>query len=131
MESIGQKIKDLRNRLGMTQDELAQKVGYSSRTTINKVEKGVIDLSESKIMAFAKALNATPAFLLGLNDKNDNNNVYIEYVVHPEEDLVLEYKTIKKQMDTDLYKNAPPEAKKMLNAMLESVEKSLKEFHKK
>jgi transcriptional regulator with XRE-family HTH domain len=69
MDNIGNKIKMLRAQQFMTQEELAKKVGYSSRTTINKVETGIIDLSQTKIMDFAKALNTTPVFLMGLENQ--------------------------------------------------------------
>ena len=50
----------------MTQGELAQKVGYTSHSSIAKVESGTIDLPQSKIEAIAKALQTSPAYLLGL-----------------------------------------------------------------
>lgn len=43
----------------MTQDELAEKTGYKSRSSINKIEKGGNDLSQSKIVLFAKILQTT------------------------------------------------------------------------
>ena len=52
--------------LGITQAELAQKVGYTSHSSIAKVESGTIDLPQSKIEAIAKALQTSPAYLLGL-----------------------------------------------------------------
>ena len=49
-------IKQLREQRGMSQDALAEKVGYKDRSSIAKVEAGLVDLSQSKIAAFAKAL---------------------------------------------------------------------------
>lgn len=61
-------IKKLRLEQNMTQDELAQKVGYTSRSSINKIEAGKVDLSQSKIIEFASALGVTPAQLMGWRD---------------------------------------------------------------
>ena len=59
------KIKSRRKELGMSQQRLAQKVGYSDRSSIAKIEKGQVDLSISKIYAFAKALKISPVELTG------------------------------------------------------------------
>ena len=58
-------IRKLRIAKNLSQDELAQLTGYTSRTSISKIENGEIDLTQSKIEAFAKALGTTPKQLLG------------------------------------------------------------------
>lgn len=64
--SLGQNIKNRRDELGMTQLELAKKLGYKDRSTIAKIESDVNDLTQPKIYAIAKALDTTPADLMGL-----------------------------------------------------------------
>lgn len=66
---IGIRIKQRREQLGLSQDELAKKLGYNSRSTINKIEKEINDITQSKIVAFADALETTPAFLMGWEDE--------------------------------------------------------------
>lgn len=61
-------IKLLREKLGLSQEELALKVGYKDRSSIAKIEAGLVDLAQSKIAAFASALSVTPAQLMGIND---------------------------------------------------------------
>lgn len=61
-------IKNRRLQLGMSQEELAEKMGYTSRSSIAKIEAGVNDIPQSKIEAFAKALHTTPRFLMGWED---------------------------------------------------------------
>lgn len=61
-------IKNLREQKGMSQDELAELTGYTSRSSIAKIEKGLVDLQQSKIIAFAKALGVTPSELMGWSD---------------------------------------------------------------
>ena len=63
---IGDMIKQRRLELGLTQDELAQMVGYKSRSAVNKIELNLRDLSSDKIVEFSRALKTTPLFLLGL-----------------------------------------------------------------
>lgn len=65
MSHMGNRIKQLREKHKMTQDELAHKLGYSSRSSINKIEIGRSDLPQSKISLAAKILHTDPAYLLG------------------------------------------------------------------
>lgn len=65
MAEIGHRIKARREQLQMTQEELAKKIGYKSKTTIAKIENGTNDIVQSKVCDFAKALNTTPAYLMG------------------------------------------------------------------
>lgn len=68
MGTLGINIRKRREELGMTQQELADKLGYSSKSTINKIENGTNDITQSKIKAFAKALNTTVPELMGWGD---------------------------------------------------------------
>ncbi len=68
LKSIGERIKKLREGLSITQGELAEKAGYTSHSSIAKIESGSIDLPQSKIELIATALNTTPAYLMGWKD---------------------------------------------------------------
>lgn len=61
-------IKRLREKLGWSQEELAEKVGYTDRSSIAKIEAGKVDLQQSKIAAFAAALSVSPAQLMGIDN---------------------------------------------------------------
>lgn len=63
--SLGQNIRLYRERLGLSQEELAKRLGYKDRSTIAKIESNVNDITQSKIMAIAEALDTTPAALMG------------------------------------------------------------------
>lgn len=76
MSVIYKKIKERREKLGMSQDELAKKMGYKSRSSINKIETGENDIPQSKVEAFAKALETTTAYLLGLENEPVNDYLY-------------------------------------------------------
>lgn len=66
-------IKNRRIELGMTQSDLANKLGYADKSMIAKIESGKVDLSQSKIVAFADALNIKPSDLMGWEDIGNNN----------------------------------------------------------
>lgn len=63
--TIGERIKARRDELGMSQEELAHKIGYKSKTSINKIELGIQELRQSKIKQIADALQTTPAYIMG------------------------------------------------------------------
>lgn len=65
LEDLGKRIKDKRIELNMTQEELAKKSGYTSRSSINKIELGLVDLPQSKIILIAQALGVSVSYLLG------------------------------------------------------------------
>lgn len=69
MDNVGQNIADARKRLGLTQEELAARVGYKTKSAINKIELGIRDLPQKKIAAFASALDVTPGYLMGWDDE--------------------------------------------------------------
>ncbi len=66
--TFGERVLALRTEKGMTQDELALAVGYKSRSTIAKIESGERDPHQSMIATIAKALDTTPAYLMGWED---------------------------------------------------------------
>lgn len=57
---IGKNIRRRRVELGLSQEELAARCGFKSKSSINKMEAGVQGLPQSKIVAVAKALETTP-----------------------------------------------------------------------
>lgn len=71
MKTVGERIKHKRESLGLTQEELAKKMGYKSKSTINKIEKGINDVSQSKLIDFAKILNTSPSYLMGWSKEED------------------------------------------------------------
>lgn len=65
MSNFGDRIKELRLKRGWTQDELAARMGYKSKSTINKIELGINDIPQSKIAQFAEIFGMTPGQLMG------------------------------------------------------------------
>ena len=67
MSELSRRILQRRLELGLSQEELAQRMGYRSKSSITKLEKGINDLPQSKVEELAQALETTPAALLGLD----------------------------------------------------------------
>jgi repressor LexA len=65
MLELYRNIKRIREEKGMSQDELARLVGFKSRSSINKIEMGVNDITQSKLIAIANALHVSPGELMG------------------------------------------------------------------
>lgn len=64
-------IRNRRKELGLTQTELAERLGYADKSMIAKIEAGNIDLAQSKIWAFADALQTSPSDLYGWDESQD------------------------------------------------------------
>ena len=70
---IGNNIKKRRLELGMTQEELAHKMGYKSRSAINKLEKNVNDINQSTLKKLGEALDINPVDLMEYDGKIHND----------------------------------------------------------
>lgn len=66
--NIGDRVKLLREQKGMTQEELATKLGYKSKSSVTHIEKGR-DIPRSMVVTLADILDTTPAYLMGWEDK--------------------------------------------------------------
>ena len=62
--SVGSNIKKRRYELRMSQQELAFKMGYKTRSTLAKIESGENDVSQKKLQRFAEILDTTVEMLL-------------------------------------------------------------------
>jgi repressor LexA len=66
---IGAKIKQRRLELGWSQRELAKKMGYKDNTTLTKIERGLVDVSQSRVMQFSQVLDVSIAYLMDWEDE--------------------------------------------------------------
>jgi transcriptional regulator with XRE-family HTH domain len=102
MANIGANIRRKREELGLSQEELANRVGYKSKSAINKIEQGVNEVRQNKIVDFANALDTTPSVLMGWVDeptskKNDDMVVIVHRMRQDEKFLSI----VKKLNDLD------------------------------
>lgn len=75
--TVGEKIKNKRLELGWSQDELAKRCGYKSRSSINKIELAR-DLPLKKIEIMAKVLGVTPGYLMGWEEPQPQ--IHMDYM---------------------------------------------------
>ena len=65
--TIGDRVKALRLKKGLTQEELAEKLGYRSKSSVAHIENGR-DIPRSMIVQLSEILDTTPAYLMGWED---------------------------------------------------------------
>lgn len=80
---LNEKIKHLREKGNMTLEELAQKVGVSASTILRYETGNIKNLRRDKIKNLADALNTTPAYLMGWEDEEKENEIYKYKNIHP------------------------------------------------
>lgn len=71
--NIGDRVKLLREQKGMTQEELANKLGYKSKSSVTHIERGR-DIPRSMIVKLADILDTTPAYLMGWEDEPEKTD---------------------------------------------------------
>ena len=71
MSELYNRIKTRRQELGLTVEELANRMGYKDKSSISKIENGKADIPQSKVEAFAKALETTTAYLIGIDEEKE------------------------------------------------------------
>ena len=75
--TVGDRIRNRRQELGMTMEELADRIGVK-RWTVNKYEKDEIDLKLSTIKALHETLNISYIDLLD-DDESEDREVLTAY----------------------------------------------------
>lgn len=80
LKELGARINKARTLRKLSMQNLADQVGFTSRSTISKIESGERNISISKIKIFARALRVDPMWIMN----GDINNIkWIEPEVHP------------------------------------------------
>lgn len=113
MSTVGENILNRRKELGLTQEELAKRMGYKSKSTINKIEMGINDIPQGKIVKFAEVLYTTPASLMGWDEEENS----------PEEPKLTEGE----KMWLELYHRVSDDTRVTLTKMMCSFEKMPKD----
>ena len=64
MQEIADRIRETRIQRGLTQEQLAVKLGYTSRSSITKIEKNTYEIGLETAKSIAKALDVSPEYLI-------------------------------------------------------------------
>ena len=62
---FGERVRLRREQLGITQEELASKLGYKHKTSVSKIENGVSSVPSTKVVELAKVLDVSVQYLMG------------------------------------------------------------------
>ena len=103
---IGLRIRDRRKELGLSQEELANRLGLKSKSTVCKIERGDDNLTSDTVTKYALALRTTPAYLMGWEEK-DTNDV----------DRALKA--------YEMYMNATPEVQSAVDLLLKTAQQKI------
>ena len=111
MSTVGDNILYMRKQLGWTQEELAKRMGYKSKSTINKIEMGINDIPQSKIAQFAAVLGTTPAQLMGWETENKTEE-------KPPGELTL---SAGEKMLLELFRQVPADQQELVLGMIRAA----------
>jgi transcriptional regulator with XRE-family HTH domain len=108
-QDMAQRIKTLRKEKGLTLEQVANIVGVG-KSTVRKWETGMIaNMKRDKIAALAKALDTTPAFLMGWKETEEKN-------LSPSEENLTEGE----KLWLELYRKTPEQSRSMLQLLFET-----------
>lgn len=132
MVTIGKRIKHRRKELGLTQTELAHRLGNKSKVSVCTVENDKEDLTTDRIRKYAKALECTPAYLMGWTDSP--TSLLRELDVDLDDIPPLPYKqfellTDEEQIILECYRELEESQKEMVKRMVAYYER-LKDYGK-
>ena len=68
----GERVRELREKLQLSQDQLGQMLGYTGKAAISKIETGVNGIPSDKINDFACTLHTSSSYLLCETDRNED-----------------------------------------------------------
>lgn len=90
---MAQRIKELRIKRGLSQEQLAELLGLQ-KSAIAKYENGrVINIKRSTIANMAEIFNCNPSYIMGWSDSEYENNPVMKIMLNSSEDdpLATEY----------------------------------------
>ncbi|CAL7910398.1 helix-turn-helix domain-containing protein [Fusobacterium necrophorum] len=90
--TLGDRVKRKREELKLSQEELAEKMGYKSKTSIHKIEQNITDLPLSKVEELSKVLRVSTSYLMGWEEESTKqvDPIIEEYKLSPEEIVEFE-----------------------------------------
>lgn len=89
-DTIGERIRQRRQTLNMSQDYLAKLTGYQNRATISMIENNVCDVPRKKVPLFAAALGVSVDYLNGYENSKAIQSFIDEHRPKTEYDILCE-----------------------------------------
>lgn len=98
--TIGERIKQRRKELGISADDLGEKLGVA-RSTVFRYENGFIEkVPVDVIKTIANALQTTPEYLMGWEEVQKNNDIQTDIVVRMRTDAEF-FEVVKRIYELD------------------------------
>lgn len=112
--TVGQRIKQKRIELGLTQEELAERMGYSGKSSVCAAETSGDNITTTKVQKFADALGVTQKYLMYGEEDTDHQVV----------DQIIERRapSVQDRVLLELYHNVSPEIRSMVDYLLKSAQ---------
>ena len=118
LKEFGERAMARRQELGLSQLEVAKKIGFKTKQAYSMIECGDRGLSQSKCVALAKALDTTVSYLMGVDDENvpfgEDLDKYNEQV-----DLLPRDRT--EELIIRIYRTLSPEDKETVTKLIERL----------
>lgn len=118
---FGKRVAELRAMRGMTLQELADKCGYTSRSSVKKIESGKVNVPTQKVKAIADALGVSPLVLMGREEMPEADSYYINEETAQIAQQIYEDKELRALFDAA--RGADPEALQAAQAMLKVLKR--------
>lgn len=106
--TLGQKIKEQRLRLNLSQEYVAKIIGTSKQAIYKYENEIVTNVPTDKIQALATLFDVTPAYLMGWEDEQQNT---------PDEPKLTEGE----EMLLDLFRRIPEDKQKLVLQMIRAA----------
>lgn len=123
---IGERVKERRLELGLTQEELARKMGFKSKASINKIESNKTDVNQTKTAQFANVLQTSIAYLMGWTNNTDAEDDDVALSIKKAVDLSRdrkqrfgEFMSDKEIMLVESYRSASEKDRRTVDVALE------------
>lgn len=98
LSKMGARIRQRREELGITQEDLAFSVGYKSRASINKIELGKTDIGQTMIIDIAETLHIPTNYITDVDTPvNDILNRKLPQLLPDEQQLLSDYRNFNEE----------------------------------
>lgn len=98
LSKMGARIRQRREELGITQEDLAFSVGYKSRASINKIELGKTDIGQTMIIDIAETLHIPTNYITDVDTPvNDILNRKLPQLLSDEQQLLSDYRNFNEE----------------------------------
>jgi len=124
--TVGERLKYLRERLGMSQVDFAAKLNISKQTLYKYENNIILNIPSNKIESAAKICNVSPAYIMGWEDKLNSATVDTvpELTTHAKKDIAKILEQTKEQLlsQEDLMFGDNPATPEMIYLILDAMQ---------